>query len=130
MPATRSTIAATAVTGLVLAAGVIGANAARPGHNHPGLPVAGSISLASAQTATYTHRFRGRVTSANRAHDWFWMRTMAGRSLQIYTNHSTYWDDCGWGYMRSGSRIDVRAYRRHHHWIAQHMQRWGWMMMP
>lgn len=130
MTATRRTLAVTVVAGLVLAAGVIGANAGRLGNTHHGMLTAGPVSLASAHTATYTHRFRGRITSANRAHHWFRMHTMAGQYVQIYTGHQTYWDDCGWGYMHSGSRIDVHAYRSHnHHWIATHMQRWGgWMM--
>lgn len=129
MTVKRSTIVATMVAGLVLAAGVVGASAGRLGSTHVGTPMAGPTSLASAHTATYMHRFRGRVTTANRANHWFRMHTMAGQYVQIYTGHDTHWDHCGWGYMHSGSRIDVHAYRSHHHWIATHMQRWGGRMM-
>ena len=129
----HTAIAATAVAALTVTGVAIGANLG--GHGQAPYTRAGALAMpmmvgyAAPATATRQwHHFRGSVTSANRAHRWFWMHTMTRRSVQIYTNHHTYWDNCGWGYMRTGHRVDVRAYRSHHHWIAGHMQRWGGMM--
>lgn len=131
-------IAATLVMGLALVGVAVGASAVAQHHSRyvgPMMgvyasPMMGAYATAPATSATQWHRFRGRVTSANRRHHSFWMRTTSRGSVQIYTNRNTYWDDCGWGYTRMGSRVDVRAYRSHGHWMAAHMRQWHGDWMP
>lgn len=123
-------LAATIVIALALGGVALGASTVAQHHTWRAIPMMGSHAMTPAASATRWHRFRGTVISANRAHRSFWMRTTTRRSVQIYTNRSTYWDDCGWGYMRYGYGLDVRAYRSHDHWMAAQMKSWGrdWMM--
>ena len=123
-------IAATVVIALALGGVAVGASAGAQHHPWHATPMMGSYSMTPAASATQWHHFRGTVTSANRAHRSFWMRTTTRRSVQIYTNRSTHWEDCGWGYMRYGYPVDVRAYRSHGHWMASRMLSWhhDWMM--
>ena len=78
----------------------------------------------SARFARTTHRFRGAVRQRNQSHHWFRMHTTTNRNVRIYTNRSTYWDDCDWGDMSYGHHIDVRAYRSQGRWMAARMQNW------
>ena len=84
----------------------------------------GVMAVAPAHVARSTHRFRGTVTSSNTGHRWFNMRTTTNRRVRIHTNHTTHWDGCDWGDMRSGHHVDVRAYRSHHRWVAATMSNW------
>ena len=129
MPSRLSIVALTLIIAAAVAATAVGADSIRSGPS-PARHMAAAHSAAA--PAFPYHRFRGRVISASPAHHWLWMRTRSNQRVQIYTNHHTYWDDCGWGYMRNGYRLDVTAYRSHHRWMATHMQPWnGWMMgMP
>lgn len=132
----HTAIVAAAVAALTLTGVAIGANLG--GHrqspytraNAYAMPMMAAYAATPAASTRHSHHFRGRVTSANQAHHWFWMRTLSAQHVQIYTNRYTDWGDCDWGYMRLGHRVDVRAYRGHHHWIAARMQSWNddWMM--
>ena len=117
------------VVALALAGVGIAASSGARHHDTYASPMMGAYSAAPATSSTQWHRFRGTVTSANRAHHSFWMRTITRRSVQIYVNGSTSWGNCGWGYMHHGYRVDVHAYRSHGHWMASRMQSWhhGWM---
>lgn len=44
--------------------------------------------------------------------------------MRIYTTNSTSWDGCDWDAMHNGYHVSVYANRRHHHWIATHMNSW------
>ena len=133
----RGGIAVTVAIALALVAAAVAASASRhdtryasPMMGEYAGSIMGSYSMTPAASATHWHHFLGTVTSTNRAHRSFWMRTTTRRSVQIYTNHNTDWNDCGWGYMRHGYPVDVRAYRSHGHWMATRMQSWhhDWMM--
>lgn len=87
-------------------------------------PASSTTTTAGAYAARQSHRFRGRVTSADRSQQWFRMRTTTSRSVRIDTNRGTRWNDCDWGDMQSGHYVDVRAHRSHGHWVASRMQNW------
>ena len=78
-----------------------------------------------AQAARTMHRFRGQVTSRNRAQRWFSMHTTTNHAVRIHTTSGTHWDGCDWGDMSYGHHVDVRAYRSHGRWMASRMQDWG-----
>lgn len=93
------------------------------GHDSATSVVSGVTTPTSTQTPRPWHRFRGQVTQADSAHHWFRMRT-SSRSVRIHTGQGTNWDGCDWDNMDAGYRVDVRAYRQHHRWIAQRVQNW------
>lgn len=94
-------------------------------HKQPVAPTANpTITTPGAYAARQSNRFRGQVTAANQSHRWFRMRTTTNRSVRISTNRTTNWDDCDWGDMDRGHRVDVRAHRSHGRWVASRMQDW------
>jgi hypothetical protein len=116
MRSRRPALAAALVASLALAG-----TALSQGHD-PATSVAPSTnSPTSTQASRQWHRFRGRVTQANSTHHWFRMCT-SSRSVRIHTASGTNWGGCDWDDMDHGHRVDVRAYRQHHRWIAQRVQ--------
>lgn len=83
-----------------------------------------TTTLLGAQAATRYYNFHGTITSRSRGH-WFQMHTTDNRSLRIYTNGRTRWDDCDWGDMSHGHHVSVRAYRNSGAWYASRMQNWN-----
>ena len=78
-----------------------------------------------ASASTQPARFRGVVTVADRARGWVRVRIASSRSVRIYTSRGTSWAGCDWGQMRSGHRVDVRAYRANGAWIASTTRNWN-----
>ena len=128
MSASRSTIGVTLLATLVLA----GSAASGAASAQPGASAAGAKAHAARH---YTH-IRGRITSTNRSHGWFAMRTTTNRTVRIYTNRGTHWDGCDWDDMGYGHHVQVGVYRSHGRWMASRMQNWrqwgngGWGHMP
>lgn len=93
----HTAIAAAVVAALNLAGVAIGANLG--GHRQAPytrigaytMPMMATYAATPAASTRQWHHFRGRVTSANQAHRWFWMRTLSAGHVQIYTNRNTYW---------------------------------------
>lgn len=109
---------------LVLGASAIAITTANGGQSQRAASTAGTASAAGAQAATRYYNFRGTITSRSRGH-WFQMHTTSNRSLRIYTNGRTHWDDCDWGQMGNGHHVYVSAYRSRGAWYASRMQNWN-----
>ena len=118
MRSKRSALAAALVASLALTG-----TALSQGHGSATSVASSANTPTSTQTSRQSHRFRGQVTQADSAHHWFRMRT-SSRSVRIHTGQGTNWDGCDWDNMDAGYRVDVRAYRQDHRWIAQRVQNW------
>ena len=121
----RNSIIVALVVGLALTGSAMAQALGSGGHRQDATPTASPTAAAAPMaTARRVYHFRGRVTSANRAHRWFTMRTTTNRSIRIYTSRRTYWDGCDWDDMGRGHHVDVHAYRSHGSWVASRMRNW------
>ena len=90
----------------------------------PGATTSPSQPKAAAQAGAYQHEFRGSVTGVSRSGSWFQLRTSQGSLVRVHVGPGTYWDDCNWGTIRPGQRIDVRANSRNGFWTAATVGAW------